>query len=44
MYLEYGLVIEDGDVNWNAADPGWAYGLFCAIVARIGSTFFITFA
>jgi acetyl-CoA synthetase len=33
MYLEYGLGVEEGDVHWNAADLGWAYGLFCAVAS-----------
>jgi acetyl-CoA synthetase len=34
-YLEYGLDLRPEDVYWNAADPGWAYGLFYAIVAPL---------
>ena len=37
MYLEYGLGVGDDDVYWNAADPGWAYGLFMAIVAPLAA-------
>ena len=33
LYLEYGLGVTEDDVYWTAADPGWAYGLYCAIVA-----------
>lgn len=33
MYLEYGIHYADGDVFWNIADPGWAYGLYMAILA-----------
>ena len=36
-YLEYGFDLRDGDVYWNAADPGWAYGLFYAIVAPLAA-------
>lgn len=35
MYQEYALGHEDSDVFWNAADPGWAYGLFYAIVGPL---------
>lgn len=31
-YLQYGLDLRPGDVYWNAADPGWAYGLYYAIL------------
>jgi acetyl-CoA synthetase len=34
-YLEYGFELGPADVYWNAADPGWAYGLFYAIVAPL---------
>lgn len=44
-YLEIGLGVDDRAVYWNAADPGWAYGLYagmiapmCAGVANIVST------
>ncbi|MEC3951736.1 AMP-binding protein [Nocardia sp. CDC153] len=33
MYLEYGIDYADDDVFWNIADPGWAYGLYIAILA-----------
>jgi acetyl-CoA synthetase len=32
-YLDFSLDLRPDDVYWNAADPGWAYGLFYAIVA-----------
>jgi acetyl-CoA synthetase len=35
-YMEYGFDVRPEDVYWNAADPGWAYGLFYAIVAPLG--------
>jgi acetyl-CoA synthetase len=35
MYLEYGYDLRDDDVYWNAADPGWAYGLFYGIVGPL---------
>jgi len=36
-YLEYGLGVESDDVYWNAADPGWAYGLYYGIVAPLAA-------
>lgn len=32
IYAEYGLGIRSDDVFWNAADPGWAYGLYFGII------------
>ncbi|MGW5654979.1 AMP-binding protein [Streptomyces humi] len=32
-YLRYGLDVTEDDVFWNAADPGWAYGLYYALLA-----------
>jgi acetyl-CoA synthetase len=37
LYLEYGLGVTEDDVYWCAADPGWAYGLYCAIVAPLAA-------
>jgi acetyl-CoA synthetase len=34
-YLEIGLGVDRGSVYWNAADPGWAYGLYAGIVAPL---------
>jgi acetyl-CoA synthetase len=34
-YMELGFDLKSQDVYWNAADPGWAYGLFYAIVAPL---------
>lgn len=34
-YLEYGLDVRSDDVLWNAADPGWAYGLYYGIIAPL---------
>lgn len=31
-YMTYGLDVSEDDVFWNAADPGWAYGLYYAIL------------
>ena len=36
-YLEYGLHVTEDDVFWNAADPGWAYGLYYAIIAPMAA-------
>ncbi|WP_144791706.1 AMP-binding protein [Kocuria palustris] len=35
IYLEYGLDVREDDVFWNAADPGWAYGLYYGILAPL---------
>ena len=37
MYLEYGYDLREQDVYWNAADPGWGYGLFYAIPAPLAA-------
>lgn len=34
-YLHYALDVTEDDVFWNAADPGWAYGLFYALVGPL---------
>ncbi|GAA2902493.1 acyl-CoA synthetase [Pseudonocardia halophobica] len=34
-YLHYGLDVRPEDVLWNAADPGWAYGLYYGVVAPL---------
>lgn len=34
-YMEYGLDVHDDDVFWCAADPGWAYGLYYAILGPL---------
>ena len=36
-YAEYGLGICPDDVFWNAADPGWAYGLYFGIIATFST-------
>lgn len=36
-YLTYGLGLRDEDVFWNAADPGWAYGLYYGVVATLAA-------
>ena len=35
-YQEFGLDHQESDVFWNAADPGWAYGLYHAILGPLG--------
>ncbi|OXM74384.1 AMP-binding protein [Amycolatopsis sp. KNN50.9b] len=35
MYQEYGLDHRPEDVFWNAADPGWAYGLYYAVIGPL---------
>ncbi|GED99982.1 AMP-dependent synthetase [Gordonia spumicola] len=34
-YQHYSLDVADDDVFWNAADPGWAYGLYYAILGPL---------
>jgi len=36
-YLELGLDVRAEDVFWNAADPGWAYGLYYGILGPLAS-------
>ena len=36
-YQDFGLDVRADDVFWNAADPGWAYGLYYAIVAPLAT-------
>lgn len=36
-YLEYGLGVTSEDVYWCAADPGWAYGLYSAVVSPLAA-------
>ena len=36
-YLEFGLDVQPGDVYWNGADPGWAYGLYWAVLAPLAA-------
>lgn len=36
-YLEFGLDVRADDVYWNAADPGWAYGLYFGVVAPLAA-------
>lgn len=34
-YMRYGFGVTAQDVFWNGADPGWAYGLYYAIVGPL---------
>ena len=34
-YMEYGLDLQPEDVFWNIADPGWAYGLYYAVIGPL---------
>jgi acetyl-CoA synthetase len=36
-YLEFGLDVAPDDVFWNAADPGWAYGLYYAVLGPLAA-------
>ncbi|MDM7489136.1 AMP-binding protein [Rhodococcus sp. CSLK01-03] len=36
-YLDFGLDVREDDVFWNAADPGWAYGLYYALLAPLAA-------
>ncbi|MFD9962184.1 AMP-binding protein [Amycolatopsis sp. NPDC058986] len=36
-YQQFGLDHTDDDVFWNAADPGWAYGLYYAIAGPLAT-------
>ncbi|WP_370290860.1 AMP-binding protein [Nocardioides sp.] len=34
-YLHYSLDVSEDDVFWNAADPGWAYGLYYGLAGPL---------
>src|SRR5260370_33591999 len=36
-YMQYGLDVQPADVYWNAADPGWAYGRYYAILRPLAA-------
>ncbi|TQC45060.1 AMP-dependent synthetase [Rhodococcus sp. WS4] len=36
-YLEFALGVREDSVFWCAADPGWAYGLYTAIIAPLAA-------
>ncbi|AQQ54102.1 AMP-binding protein [Planococcus lenghuensis] len=40
-YMRFGLDLRQDDIFWNIADPGWAYGLYYALVGPLllGQTF-----
>jgi acetyl-CoA synthetase len=37
QYIELGLDVRKDDVFWNASDPGWAYGLYYAILGPLAA-------
>ncbi|WP_284982304.1 AMP-binding protein [Arthrobacter sp. efr-133-TYG-118] len=37
QYIELGLDVREDDVFWNAADPGWAYGLYYGILGPLAA-------
>jgi acetyl-CoA synthetase len=37
IYAEYALGLRTDDVFWNAADPGWGYGLYVGIIASFAT-------
>src|SRR5262245_33552044 len=34
-YMRYGIGLRNHDAYWNVADPGWAYGLYYAVVGPL---------
>jgi acetyl-CoA synthetase len=36
-YGEFGLGLTPDDVFWNAADPGWAYGLYFGVIVSLAT-------
>ncbi|MFC0314663.1 AMP-binding protein [Gordonia phosphorivorans] len=36
-YMQFGLDVSDDDVYWNAADPGWAYGLYYGVLGPMAA-------
>jgi acetyl-CoA synthetase len=34
-YMRFGLDVRPDDVFWNIADPGWAYGLYYAVIGPL---------
>ena len=34
-YMEYGVDLRPDDVYWNAADPGWGYGLYFGVIGAL---------
>jgi acetyl-CoA synthetase len=37
IYAEYALALRGDDVFWNAADPGWAYGLYLGVLVTLAT-------
>ncbi len=35
VYMKYAIDLREGDVFWNVADPGWAYGLYYAVTGPL---------
>lgn len=35
MYMHYGIGLRAEDKYWNIADPGWAYGLYYAVIGPL---------
>jgi acetyl-CoA synthetase len=35
VYMRYAIDLREDDVFWNVADPGWAYGLYYAVVGPL---------
>ena len=35
MYMRYAIDLRAADVFWNIADPGWAYGLYYAVIGPL---------
>ncbi len=35
VYMKYAIDLREDDVFWNVADPGWAYGLYYAVVGPL---------
>ncbi|SHK79481.1 acetyl-CoA synthetase [Marinobacter antarcticus] len=35
VYMKYAIDLRDDDTFWNVADPGWAYGLYYAVVGPL---------
>jgi acetyl-CoA synthetase len=42
-YMHFGIGLREDDAYWNVADPGWAYGLYCGVVAPLLLGHAITF-
>jgi acetyl-CoA synthetase len=34
-YMHVGIGLREDDNYWNVADPGWAYGLYCGLIAPL---------